>query len=69
MLFECTVNATPCPVENQVAFTSPTLDDFAQLGITSGTISMAWGVGFAIVCFFALFAFSLHSVLQMIRKI
>lgn len=67
--FVCTQpGEVPCQPGHQVAVTEVTLQDLAALGITPQSISMAVGLGFALVFALAMLGFSLGVVLRLVRR-
>ncbi|MBO9679253.1 MAG: hypothetical protein J7556_13515 [Acidovorax sp.] len=67
--FICTTNLAPCPTSAQVQVSEITLDEIAAMGITPQSISLAVGMGFALVLSLAMLGYGLGVVLRMIRKV
>lgn len=69
MIFTCTVPYTPCPEQNQVVTVAPTLEEFAQLGITPQSTANAFGMGFALVFFFACIGMAISAAINTLKKV
>lgn len=69
MLIVCQKEQFPCPVQYQAHASAATVDDFAQLGITAESISIAIVFGFGVVFFFAMLGFSAGKAIEIIRKL
>lgn len=67
MLFICTTSENPCPSTNQVLAVAPTLEEFAQLGITPEATASAFGTGFALVFFFACIGLAISTAVKTIK--
>jgi hypothetical protein len=65
----CYVDAQPCPAENQMIAAEPTLTDYAALGLTGESLSVAVGLGFGIIFFFACLGVATASAIKLIRGI
>lgn len=68
-LIECNLDVFPCPAENQLHITSPTLEHYATLGLTPESLSIDVGYGFAIVFTLAMLGYGVAVVKQVIRQI
>ena len=68
MIFTCSIEQTPCPDANQVVVVSPTIEEFAQLGITPQSTATAFGVGFGLVFFFACLGLAISTAIKTINK-
>ena len=68
MIFTCSIQQTPCPDANQVVVVSPTLEEFAQLGITPESTASAFGTGFALVFFFAVLGLAISAAIKAIKS-
>lgn len=65
----CTVEITPCPIENEVWIDFATALDFAALGITSESVTYAFTFGFAAVYGFFLIGYVLGIAKRLINQL
>lgn len=68
-LFECQIDAVPCPVEMQQKVMTLTTEHFQVLGITSESIGVAITIGFGIIMFFSMFGMAAGMIKKMIDKL
>lgn len=69
MLITCAVEVFPCPVENQAQVIEPTIQDFAEIGVTPESMASAIGFGFAFVLVLAFIPMVAGWIIKMINKL
>lgn len=68
-LVQCSVDEFPCQPVHQAEVTVATVEDFAALGVTPGSISTAVGYGFGFIVALALMPMCIGWIIQMIKKV
>lgn len=67
--FVCLADQLPCPDQSQVLVTEIGVEDFAAIGITPGTVGMAFTFGFGLVFSIAVMGLVVGWVLRVVRGI
>lgn len=67
--FVCLANQLPCPDQSQVLVTEIGVEDFGAIGITPGTVGMAFTFGFGLVFSIAVLGLVVGWLVRLVRGI